>query len=284
MGVVIAESAVDSGCHVFWASDGRRSSTRERAERAGLTDVATLDRLCATCAVILSVCPPEFAADVAHAVAANGFTGVFADLNALSPHHKAALATTMNERGIRFADGGIIGLPTRTPGQTTVFLSGDAAHDVAACFATGAIGATVLEGEAGRASALKILFAAYNKGSIALFTSLYAAARHYGVFDELHEQFAKRGLAVATIDTQIVRAAPKAWRWFPEMLEIAAALEAANMPGDFHRAAAIVYERLAGFKDVGSPALADVLAQAGGNGTTVEAGDTSHAATHPRPA
>jgi hypothetical protein len=52
MGVFLAQSAIDSGCDVFWASDGRRPGRRERAERAGLTDVATIDRLFARCAVI----------------------------------------------------------------------------------------------------------------------------------------------------------------------------------------------------------------------------------------
>jgi 3-hydroxyisobutyrate dehydrogenase-like beta-hydroxyacid dehydrogenase len=263
MGVSLAQSAIDSGCDVFWASAGRRSSTRERAERAGLIDLATTERLCDECAVILSVCPPEFAADVAQTVAATGFTGIFADLNAVAPQRKTAFAKAMNERRIRFADGGIIGLPTRTPGETTVFLSGDAAPDVAACFAKGAIGASILAGEPGRASALKILFAAHNKGSIALFMSLYAAARHYGVLDELQGQFAERGLALATIETQILRAAPKAWRWVAEMHEISAALEAVNLPGDFHNAAATVYERLASFKDAKSLALSDVISKAG---------------------
>jgi len=263
MGVAISQSALDTGCAVFWASAGRRSSTRERAERAGLIDLVTVDRLCQECGVILSVCPPEFAADVAQRVAATGFTGVFADLNALAHQRKAAFAATMRERRIRFADGGIIGLPTRTRGETTVFLSGEAANEVAACFATGAIAARVLGDDVGRASALKILFAAHNKGTIALFTSLYAAARHYGVLDELQGQFTQRGHNLATIETQIVRAAPKAWRWLAEMQEISAALEAVNMPGDFHRAAADVYARLASFKDATSPSLADVIGKMG---------------------
>ena len=265
MGVSIAESVIDSGRRVLWASEGRGASTRARAERAGLVDVVTIDRLCARCEVILSVCPPEFAGEVAETVGASGFTGIFADLNAVAPQRKTALAAVMSERRIRFADGGIIGLPTRSHGQTTVFLSGEAAHDVAACFARGAIGAKVLGGEPGRASALKILFAAQNKGSIALFTSLYAAARHYGVLDDLQDQFAHRGLALAAIETQIVRAAPKAWRWIAEMHEISSALEAANEPGDFHRAAAAVYERLAGFKDAESVGLSDVIAKAAGD-------------------
>ena len=259
MGVAIAQSALDSGCDVFWASHGRGPATHQRATRAGLIDLGTVERLCDTCAVILSVCPPEFAPDVVAQIAATGFAGIVADLNAVAPQRKAVFAKTMNERGIRFADGGIIGLPTRTRGETTLFLSGDAAHDVAACLANGAIGARVLPGEAGRASALKILFAAYNKGSIALFASLYAAARQYGVLDELQDQFAHRGLAPATIEMQILRAAPKAWRWIAEMDEISKALEAVNLPGDFHQAAATVYERMARFKDRTGLELSDVL-------------------------
>lgn len=264
MGVSIAQSAMDGGCDVFWASDGRRSSTRERADSAGLVDLATVDRLCRECAVILSVCPPEFAVDVARRVAATGFTGVFADLNAAAPQHKTALAHEMAERRIRFADGGIIGLPTRTRGETTLFLSGEAAEVVAECFAGGAIAARVLGPEPGQASALKVLFAAYNKGSIALFTTLYAAARRYGVLDELQEEFVHRGLSLAAIETQIVRAAPKAWRWIAEMHEISAALEAVDMPGGFHEAAASIYQRLAGFKDARNVTLADVISGAAG--------------------
>jgi 3-hydroxyisobutyrate dehydrogenase-like beta-hydroxyacid dehydrogenase len=264
MGVSVAQSALDSGCEVFWASEGRGSMTRQRASGAGLVDLGTIERLCAECAVILSVCPPEFAADVVEAIGATGFTGIFADLNSVAPQRKAAFATRMKERRIRFADGGIIGLPTRTRGETTMFLSGDAAHEVAACFGNGAISGRVLPGEAGRASALKILFAAYNKGSIALYASLYAAASQYGVVNELREQFAQRGVALATVDAQIIRAAPKAWRWIAEMDEISSALEAVNLPGDFHRAAAAVYERLARFKDRAGLELSDVLSSVAG--------------------
>lgn len=263
MGVAIAQSAMDSGCTVFWASTGRRPQTRQRAERAQLIDLVTLERLCEECAVILSVCPPEFADAVAQAVAATGFTGIFADLNATAPQRKIALARTLSEQRMRFVDGGIIGMPTRTPGQTTVFLSGEAAYDVAACFAKGAIGASILGDQPGRASALKILFAAYNKGTIALLTSLYAAAQHYGLLDELQRQLAGRGLALPTLEAQILRSAPRAWRWVAEMHEISAALEAVNIPGDFHRAAAIVYERMASLKDAEGLGISDVISKAG---------------------
>lgn len=238
---------MDGGCEVYWASQGRRAATCDRA--AGFTDVGTLQRLAESCQVIISVCPPEFAFDVARAVAATGFQGIFADVNALTPQHKIEMGRQVEAAGMRFADGGIIGLPARVPGETTLFLSGPAAEEVAACFTNAAIAASVMGVETGRASALKILFAAYNKGSIALFASLYAAARHYGVLQELQGQFTHRGLSIEKIETQILRAAPKSWRWVAEMHEISEALEAADQSGEFHQGAAATYERLKGLKD-----------------------------------
>jgi 3-hydroxyisobutyrate dehydrogenase-like beta-hydroxyacid dehydrogenase len=254
MGVSIASSAIDAGCEVYWASAGRRPVTQERAEAAGLKDAVTIARMCELCPVIISVCPPEFAWDVARAVAATGFQGILADVNALTPQNKVEMASL----GLRFADGGIIGLPSRTPGETTLFLSGPAAQEVAECFKDGAIAAVNMGPEVGRATALKVLFAAYNKGSIALFAALYAAAEHYGVLPELKGQLIHRGLSTEKIEAQIVRAAPKAWRWVAEMHEISETLEAAGMPGEFHLAAAKIYERLAGMKDQ-SPALEETI-------------------------
>jgi 3-hydroxyisobutyrate dehydrogenase-like beta-hydroxyacid dehydrogenase len=246
MGASIAASAMDGGCEVYWASEGRSGATKARA--ADLVDSGTVGRMCEVCSVIVSVCPPEFAFDVTRTVKAAGFKGVFADVNALTPQHKIEMGRELEAAGIRFADGGVIGLPSRVPGETTLFLSGPAANEVAACFANGAIAASVMGPEVGRASALKILFAAYNKGTVALFTALYAAAEHYGVAEELKGQFTHRGLSVEKIEAQILRAAPKAWRWVAEMYEISEALEAAGMPGEFHQGAAKVYDRLRDLK------------------------------------
>lgn len=262
MGVSIAESAIESGCEVYWASEGRSPPTRERAEQAGLRELASVREMCERCPVIISVCPPEFAPAVAREVAATGFQGIFVDANAGAPRHKIELGREMEARGVRFIDGGIIGLPSRTTGETTLFLSGAEAKEAAYCFINGAIGAVVLGPEVGRASALKILFAAHNKGTIALQTTLYAAAEQYGVLSELQEQFVHRGFSLQKIETQILRAAPKAWRWVEEMHEISDALEAVGMPGEFHQGAAKLYERLVDFKDAEELSLADVIASA----------------------
>ena len=59
MGISIAASAKNSGHVVYWASEGRSASTRTRREQQGLYDAGTLADLCATCSVIVSVCPPD---------------------------------------------------------------------------------------------------------------------------------------------------------------------------------------------------------------------------------
>ena len=54
--------------------------------------------------------------------------------------------------------------------------------------------------------------------------------------------------------------AGKAWRFVGEMKEIASTFEAARLPGDFHRGAAEVYDRMAGLKQVDEVTMAEVLA------------------------
>ncbi|MEO8097805.1 MAG: DUF1932 domain-containing protein [Acidobacteriota bacterium] len=257
MGSSIANSARNSGCEVYWVAEGRSAASRERAQ--GLTDAGTLARLCQICPIIISVCPPEFATAMADQIVAAGFQGVYVDANAVAPQHKIEMAGRMEAAGIRFVDGGIIGLPSNKLGETTLLLSGAAASEVAEYFTLGPIVPQVMGPEIGRASALKICFAAYNKGMIALYTALYGTAAHYGVLEELKGHFVHRGLSVDSIQAQILRAAPKVWRWVPEMHEIAETLEAAGMPGGFHLAAAEVYARLAGFKDAGDVQMDAIL-------------------------
>ena len=60
---------------------------------------------------------------------------------------------------------------------------------------------------------------------------------------------------------RVRRVTAKAWRFVAEMEEIADTFEEAGLPGGFHRAAAQIYRRQAGFKDaIDPPALDDVVA------------------------
>ena len=258
MGSAVAATVRNSGHGVFWVAEGRSHRTRARAESAGLTDAGTLALLCEACPVILSVCPPEFAADLADQVLAQGFRGTYLDANAISPPHKQAIATRMEAAGVRFVDGGIIGLPPKAKGQTWMYLSGEHADSIASLFQAGPMEAEVIGTEAGKASALKMCYAAQNKGSIALLTAVMGAADRMGVLEELRREWARPGRAGGHNETHILRAAPKAWRWTAEMHEIAATLDAAGMPPEFHQAAAEIYERLREFKDT-NPSIEEVL-------------------------
>lgn len=267
MGISIAASAKNSGHEVIWASEGRSADTRTRAEQHDLRDAGTLANLCATCSVIVSVCPPDAAETLAQTVAAQGFGGLYVDANAIAPQRALRIGERLAAAGIAFVDGGIIGGPAWKPNSTWLYLAGPRAQEVAACFAAGPLEVRVLGQEVGgqdigKASALKMCYAAYTKGSTALLCAVLGAAQNLGVREELFQQWAQDGVGLdAQAGPRVQSVTAKAWRFVGEMNEIAATFRAANMPGGFHDAAADVYARLALFKDAEpAPSLADVLA------------------------
>jgi hypothetical protein len=120
----------------------------------------------------------------------------------------------------------------------------------------------VLGDRIGEASALKMCYASWTKGSTALLTTILAAAESYGVWPELREQWERDwpGFPDQTVQ-RARRVTAKAWRFAGEMEEIASTFAAAGLPDGFHLAAADLYRRLAGFKDAPSPPpLEEVLA------------------------
>lgn len=260
MGISIAATIQRSGHTVFWVSAGRSPQTQARASQHNLTDASTLAQLCAACDAIVSVCPPAAVEDVAGQVLAAGFTGLFIDANAISPQRAQRMASLLTGGGITFVDGGIIGGPAWGPG-TWLYLSGPDAHQAAAYFSAGPLQVRVIGDEPGKASALKMCFAAYTKGSTALLCAILAAAENLGVRPELEAQWSQDGSDFAAQTTQRVRGVTaKAWRFSGEMEEIAATFDGAGLPGEFHQAAAEIYRRLAGFKHApDTPALEDVL-------------------------
>jgi len=260
MGAVVAVSALNGGTEVYWASEGRSTSTQERATRAGLLDAGTLGGLCELCPVIVSVCPPEFAEKVAEQVAGHSYRGTYVDANAISPERTQRIARLLEECGARFVDGGIIGPPTMNRNRTWVYLSGENADSVAHYFSAGPLEVEVLAGGIGRASALKMCFAAYSKGSIALACAVLAAAEQLDVFEDLKRQWERSGPSLPELEREISRSAPKAWRFTDEMHEIAATFEGAGLPAGFHQAAAEIFRRLKQFQGQGEPGTNDVLA------------------------
>lgn len=261
MGVAVAATVRNGGHEVFWASEGRSSETRRRAEEAGLQNAGSVAGMCETCDVVVSVCPPEFAEPVAHEVLRQGFRGLYIDANAIAPERVRRMAGSFEAADVIFVDGSIIGLPATSRGQTWIYLSGVHAEDAASCFTGGPLEVEVLPGEAGRASALKMCYAAHAKGAAALRAAVLGAAQQLGVLDDLERQWSRSGPPFAQAVNSIQHTAPKAWRFMAEMDEIAATFESVGIPGGFPRAAREIYSRLAPFKGVQKPELQDALAK-----------------------
>jgi 3-hydroxyisobutyrate dehydrogenase-like beta-hydroxyacid dehydrogenase len=230
MGAAIGEALRDNGHDVLWASEGRSEETRARA--TSLRDVGTLDALIAAAEVVLSVCPPHAALEVARAT--KGFAGTYVDANAVSPMRAAEIGALH----ARFVDGGIVGPPPRAASETRLYLSGTQAADVAGLFSGSIVDARVVPD----ASALKMAYAAWSKGTAALLLAVRDVARHFGVEDALAAEWRlSQPELFERLASAERSAAKKGWRWVGEMEEIADTFDAAGAPDGFHRAAAEVY-------------------------------------------
>ena len=242
MGAAVAAALRSAGHDVVWASEGRGRATAARAEAAGLSEVGSAAAMAAACDLILSVCPPHAALAVARATA--GFRGVYVDANAVSPATARAIGAVVTAGGARFVDGGIVGPPPDAAGTTRLYLAGADAAAIAAAFAGTALDARVVSARPGDASAVKMAYAAWTKGSAALLLAARAVARAEGVEDVLVKEWA---LSLPELESEYARAgrsaAAKGWRWVGEMEEIAATFAAAGEPDGFHLAAAEVFRR-----------------------------------------
>lgn len=262
MGISIAAAALRSGHRVCYASEGRSDATRARAIEHNLHDLETLSALCVECSLIISVCPPHAAEKVAEAVIAHGFRGLYLDANAISPQKAHRIGKKLSNAGIDFVDGGIIGGPAWTPGETWLYLSGKDAGRTADCFSAGPLEVSVIGEEIGKASALKMCYAAYTKGTTALLASTLALAEASSVRGELESQWKRDEPGFSQqIERRARRVTAKAWRFAGEMDEIASTFKSAGLPDGFHLAAGEVYRRLAHFKGAeDAPQLEAMLA------------------------
>jgi 3-hydroxyisobutyrate dehydrogenase-like beta-hydroxyacid dehydrogenase len=209
---------------VLWASDGRSEATRRRA--AAFTDVGSVSELVRASDVVLSVCPPAIAEEVAEQVFALGFDGIFVEANAISPERMRRIA----KLGPRVLDGSIIAAT-----GINLYLAGDEAPAVAELFDGGEIRAIDLGADVG-ASALKMAFGGWNKIGIALTAQAHAIAQAYGVTEWLQVE----GVPA----DRLQRVADRAWRWAPEMDEIAEVCAELGLSEAIPRAAADFYREL----------------------------------------
>jgi len=242
MGAAVGRCLASRGHTVLWASEGRSAATVARASAAGLKDAGTVTDVARDAGMILSVCPPHAAADMAWAV--HGFGGLYVDANAISPGTAREVEQMITDSGGRYVDGGIIGPPPVQPGTTRLYLSGPDAGKVQDLFAGTDLDARIAGPARAAASAVKMAYGAWTKGTAALILAIRELAREEGVENTLLAEWALSQPSLERRSQGSERAATaKGWRWVAEMEEIAASMAAAGLPDGFHQAAAEIFRR-----------------------------------------
>lgn len=249
MGQGVGRAIRESGRRVVTSLAGRSDRTRGLAANAGLEDVGALEALVRDADVVLSIMPPaaahEFATTIAGAMASTGRRPAYADLNAISPATTRRIEAVIRDAGAIYIDGGIVGMAPGKAAPTRVYVCGEQAAimDQLACESMRVI---QMGPDIGRASAMKMLYSALNKGTWALHAAVLTAAEQYGLVDEVLAELAGSQPAVEKrMRDWVGFLAADSHRWIAEMDEIAETLSDVGITPYFHRGARDTYSLLA---------------------------------------
>ncbi|MER6736546.1 NAD(P)-dependent oxidoreductase [Streptomyces puniciscabiei] len=260
MGAAVAACAATNTAAVLWCEAGRSPASAKRAAQFGLTRVATLSELLDRSDIVISLCPPAAAEDLARDVAGHRFAGVYVEANAINPERAKRIATLL-EPAATVVDGGVVGSPPVGGKTPTLYLSGTTAatERIEALFAGTAVQTATLGTEIGKASALKLSYASFQKTSRVLVALAVGMAREHGVDQELIEVASRRTDSYLSEPQYIAKTAARAWRWGPELEEAADSLAAVGLPPEMLRAAASTLARWNDVKDDSELTLTNAL-------------------------
>jgi 3-hydroxyisobutyrate dehydrogenase-like beta-hydroxyacid dehydrogenase len=261
MGAAVGRQAAQAGVEVLWVPTGRSAATKARAESSGLYPATGLAASLERSDIVLSICPPANAEDVADAVAEHRFQGIYVDANAISPQRMQRIAARQQANGATVVDGCIIGPPPRGKATARLYLAGDpsAVAATARLFDGTAVHARPMGKPLGAASALKMSFGGYQKASRTLAAVAHALADTHGVSAELTAEGQSMASAILADTAYLPSVAARAWRWEPEMHEVAEALREAGLPEQLAEGAAVVLALWRDDKDNNNLPLADTL-------------------------
>jgi 3-hydroxyisobutyrate dehydrogenase-like beta-hydroxyacid dehydrogenase len=252
MGAGVATRLTANGVRVLTSLDNRSATSKQRAAEAGMT--AASDAEIAGADILLSIVPPGQALSLAEklkpALRASNHKPVFVECNAVSPQTVETIAGVIGEADCPFVDGGIIGPPPRVDSsKTKIYVSGPDAARVGELNNYG-LDVRVMDGKVGDASALKMSYAAFNKGVVALGAISALAADRAGVGDAFRAELAASQSARLTELTRTIPdMLPKAYRWVAEFEEIAQF--AGGSDAEIFKGIAQLYDRIAADVEAG---------------------------------
>ena len=248
MGHAVGGALKEQGYDVVTCLAGRSELTRARAARAGFRDLPDLDAVVGAADLFLSILPPALAPELAEKVAAamrrTGNRPLYGDMNAIAPATALRVARIVEAAGASFVDGGIVGSPPGKGAPPRIYVSGRDAKALAG-LASPKMAFRECGAEPGRASAVKMCYAALTKGSNALFAAVLTATEALGVSAEVVREYAdSQPDLLKRMRASVPFLPADAWRYAGEMEEIAATFESVGVTPLFHRGAAETYRLL----------------------------------------
>ncbi|MDB5809789.1 MAG: 6-phosphogluconate dehydrogenase, NAD-binding [Betaproteobacteria bacterium] len=250
MGGQVAVRLKKAGYEIFTSLEGRSKRTQALTVKAGVTDCGSIEKLVASVDVIISVLDPAHAVskarEVAAAIKATGKKIMFVNGNAVAPRTAQEIDGIIRAEGGSCIDGSILRVTTREgKSELRLYVSGPEAAELTQ-INDEILKIRVVGEKVGNASALKMCYGAFTKGALALGVELLLASHKLGVADEVAAEFEDTQPEVYKwILGRTIGMAPKAYRYVPEMLEVATTFEDAGMTRRMLEGAADMFEMLA---------------------------------------
>ena len=245
MGHAVGRALGETGLYVITCLQGRSERTRKLARRGNIRDVTNLEEMVTQADLILSILVPEEAVGVARSVAdalrATGAETTFADCNAVSPRTTGKINSIISGVGGRYVDGSIIGGPPGAGPPPRFYVSGEPAAIMSELDGKG-VDVRQIGDDIGRASGIKMCYAALTKGTFALHAAVLAAAEAMGLSSELRDEFmGSQKDTYRRMEAQVPGLHTKAFRWIGEMEEIVESFDNVGVTPRFHQGAAEMY-------------------------------------------
>ncbi|MBD8595302.1 NAD(P)-dependent oxidoreductase [Pseudomonas sp. CFBP 8758] len=232
------------------ADDPQRGAPiRQRAERTRVTLFDSLESACQGARFVACLTSASSALAVAERVLPLLVAGqTYVDMNSAAPTVKQVIAALPRAPGVAFCDAAVMGTVPGNNHRVPMLLAGDGARAFADAFNPYGMRLTVLDAEAGAASAIKMLKSVVMKGLPQLLLEAFQAGEKFGVLDTLVDSLGEslNGKTVEQLaNTFTARTLIHAKRRSAEMDDVVTTLEDAGVDATMSRASHQQLEKLA---------------------------------------
>jgi 3-hydroxyisobutyrate dehydrogenase-like beta-hydroxyacid dehydrogenase len=245
-----SEGLTDIGAYdINAANPGMSGLIQKRAAEVGVKLFDNLESAYQAGDFIASLTSASVALAVAETIIPHLKAGqVYVDMNSAAPTVKADIAKIPHAEGVAFCDAAVMGTVPGNRHKVPMFLAGDGAEKFKTAFAQYGMKLTVLNVDAGGASAIKMFKSVIMKGLPQLMFESFEAAQKYGVLDTLVTSLSSslNGKTVEQLaDTFIARTMIHAARRSAEMQDVVTTLESLGVDAAMSRATVDKLDQLA---------------------------------------